>query len=105
MPIYSGSRYQGVDYTGTLDRNGKERKLLHDRRIFSLDDVKDDAIEHTVSGKERLDTIADTYYQDEDLWYLIADVNDVFYKDDVVPGQVLVIPNPEIVDDLRNNGE
>ena len=100
MAILRGSRYQGVPITGVRNVEGNERKFINDRRIFSLDDVGEDAIEHTLVGGEELDSLASRYYDDDKLYWLIADVNDILFPFDVEPGQVIVVPNPDIVRDL-----
>ena len=100
MAIYRGSRYEGVDKTGIKFADGSERVLLHDRRIFSNNDLGEDSIQHTVEAGEELDSIAYNFYGDDGLWWLIADVNDILYIFDVAPGDILTIPNPDIVSDL-----
>ena len=100
MPILRGSRYQGVPITGVRTADGKERKFINDRRIFSIDDVREDAIEHTIIGGQQLDNLADIYYKDDKLYWLIADVNDILFPLDIVPGQVVIVPNPDLVADL-----
>jgi len=100
VPILRGSRYQGVALTGIKDQDGKERKLINDRRIFSIKDVGEDAIEHTIVGQQQLDNLAEIYYKDDKLWWVIADVNDIFFMLDVVPGQTVIVPNPDIIADL-----
>ena len=98
--IFRGSRYESVAFTGVKTLDGKTRKMLHDRRIFSLDDVSDSAIEHVVQGEETLDALADRFYKDDRLWWIIADVNDILFAFDLQPGDILVIPDPNIVRDL-----
>jgi len=100
VPILRGSRYQGVPITGIRTDDGKERKFINDRRIFSLDDVREDALEHTLVGGEQLDNLADLYYKDDKLYWLIADVNDILFPLDIEAGQVIIIPNPDLVADL-----
>lgn len=97
MAILRGSRYQGVPITGVRTTDGVERKFLNDRKIFSLDDVRDDAIEHTIVGGQQLDTLAEIYYKNDKLYWLIADVNDILYPLDIVPGQIVIVPNPDLV--------
>ena len=100
MPIFSGSRYEGVDITGIKTLDGNIRKFLHDRRIFSREDIGPDSIEHVVSGDEQLDGLAETFYGDQNLWWLIADVNDIHFALDLAPGQRLLIPSPAVVAEL-----
>ena len=49
--------------------------------------------EHLVSGHERLDTLAQRYYSDPLLFWLICDANETIFPDDLmIPGRVLRIP-------------
>ena len=96
MTVLRGSRYEGVPYTGIQTEDCQIKKFLHDRRIISLDDVKTTAVEHTIVGEQQLDTLANLYYKDERLWWVIADVNDILFPLDVEPGQVVLIPDPAV---------
>jgi hypothetical protein len=98
--IFRGSRYEGVPFTGIKTLDGKTRKMLHDRRIYSIDDVTDLSIEHVVEGEETLDALAERFYKDDRLWWIIADVNDILFMFDVKAGDTLLIPDPDIVRDL-----
>jgi nucleoid-associated protein YgaU len=95
--IFRGSRYEGVAFTGIKTLDGKTRKMLHDRKIYSVDDVPDTSIEHVVVGEETLDSLADRFYKDDRLWWIIADVNDILFAFDITPGDILLIPDPNIV--------
>jgi len=49
--------------------------------------------EHRVAGHERLDSIAQRYYADPLLFWLICDANETIFPDDLlIPGRVLRIP-------------
>ena len=100
MPIFRGSRYEGVPYTGVKTRDGKTRKFLHDRRVFTQDDIGERAFEHVVVGQEQLDGLANLYYNDQNLWWLIADVNNIFFALDIQPGDILFIPEKDLVAEL-----
>ena len=91
---------QGVPFTGIKTVDGKTRKFLHDRRIFSKEDIGENAIEYVVQGDEELDSIADKFYGDDTLWWLIADVNDIEFIFDVAAGDIILIPTPFIVTEL-----
>ena len=48
---------------------------------------------HRVAGHERLDLIAQRYYSDPLLYWLICDANETIFPDDLlIPGRVLRIP-------------
>lgn len=48
---------------------------------------------HVIIQNERLDTIAYKYYKNSKLWWVIADVNNVFDPFDLSGFSTLVIPN------------
>lgn len=49
--------------------------------------------EHRVMAHERLDTLAQRYYGDPLLFWLICDANETIFPDDLmVPGRILRIP-------------
>ncbi len=96
MPILKGSRYEGVPITGIRYADGSERKFLNDRRIFGPADVGTNGVEHVIQGQETLDALANTFYGDDTLWWLIADVNNIFFMWDAGPGDTIIIPDPSI---------
>ncbi len=100
MPVFRGSRYEGVEFTGIKTRDGKTRKFLHDRRIFTREDIGDRGFEHIVSGQEELDSLADRFYDNQNLWWLISDVNDILFPLDLPRGTVLLIPDKSVLADL-----
>jgi len=100
MAILRGSRYEGVPFTGIKTTDGKTKKLLHDRRVFTREDIGQDFIEHTIEGEEELDALADRYYKNDELWWLIADVNNKFFMFDVTVGETIVVPSPSVLADL-----
>src|SRR5436190_18604056 len=50
------------------------------------------AAEHIVIGGETLDILAARYYGHEELWWRIADANDLDFLFELSPGDRLVIP-------------
>jgi nucleoid-associated protein YgaU len=100
MAILRGSRYEGVAFTGIRTVDGKTKKFLHDRRIFTLKDVGANTFEHMVKGQETLDGLAETFYENQNLWWLIADVNNILFALDLQPGTILKIPNRAVLADL-----
>lgn len=99
--ILRGSRYEGVRFTGIRTEDGKIRKFLHDRRVFTKEDIGARSFEHTVVGQETFDSLADSFYDDQELWWLIADVNDFLFPLDLKPGDVLLIPDKSVLAELR----
>ena len=98
--ILRGSRYEGVPFTGVRTVDGKIRKFLHDRRIFTKEDIGSNAFEHTVVGQETFDGLADEFYDDQSLWWLIADVNDFLFPLDLKAGDTLLIPDRSVLAEL-----
>lgn len=49
---------------------------------------------HTVLDGETLQNIANRYYQDSGLWYILADVNGIYNPiTDLKPGSQILVPN------------
>lgn len=103
MSIFSGSRYNSVkEYTPVVNRpDGKVRNFLHNRKVFSIDEVKENFTRYEVVNGDLIDKIAYEFYGDETLWWLIADVNNIDYAWDLRPGQILTIP-PETILQVKN---
>lgn len=99
MSIFRGSRYSTVkNFTDVkIKKTLKTKYLMHNRRVFSRNDVKENFVLHTVGIGEIIDKIAWTYYRDSTLWWIIADVNELDYAFDLYPGQILTIPNKDVL--------
>jgi hypothetical protein len=53
---------------------------------------------HRVLGSDRIDTLANDYYGDEEFWWVIAWANDLeILPTDLNEGAIIVIPDPEFV--------
>lgn len=100
MAVRPGSRYVGVAFTGVKGLDGITRKYIHDRRIYTAQDVGDRFIEHVVAGEEMLDALAEQYYNNQELWWFLADVNDIHFALDVPQGTKLKIPHKSVLADL-----
>ena len=98
--ILRGSRYENVPYTGIRDATCCIRKFLHDRHVYTQKDIGERAIEHPLTGQETLDSLAEQYYDKQSLWWLLADVNEIFFALDLEPGTVLIIPDEDLVREL-----
>ena len=58
----------------------------------------DGDIDHTVADRDRLDKLAQTHYQDELLFWVIAVRNNIDLPDaNLSPGDKIVIPDPVVV--------
>ena len=104
MPVFSGSRYEGLEYTAVTGQDLVTRKYLHLRESKTEEDVEPDWIVHEVSIGDDLDLLAYKYANNNasksKLWWLIAAVNGLLWPLDVEPGSDLMIP----VRDLASNG-
>ncbi len=100
MPVFHGSRYEGVAFSGIPGVDNTTRAWLHPRRPVRLDDISPDWILYTVVKGDTLDSIVYRYTQfnadKTKLWWLVADVNDLQFPLDIVPGQELIIPVREL---------
>ena len=96
MPIFRGSRYEGVEFTGVRDFRGNVRRTLHDRRSRGPEDLGDGAVVHTLQTDEELDLLAFRYGNKARLWWLIADANGIDFPLDLEPGTRLLIPDARI---------
>lgn len=96
MPIFKGSRYEGVEYTGIIGKDGIVRKFLHQRVPVSESDITTDVVVHTVDVTEELDQLAHRFAIKPLLWWLIADVNNIMFPLEIEPGSLLLIPVQEL---------
>ncbi len=46
MPIFRGSRYEGVEMTGVRGRDGRVRRTLHAREPLTPRDARESALVH-----------------------------------------------------------
>lgn len=87
--IFQGSRYDGVPVLRAIGADGVSRPTV----FGDVTDLSRRFLHHTVIEGDRIDTISFRYYGDPLLWWYIADANpEVFYPEDLQPGQSLRIP-------------
>lgn len=103
--IGRGSRYRQADVYASSDPGRSDDP---ERREFPIDGVRPHQStpieaplevrrEHRVSGHERLDMLAQRYYADPLLFWLICDANETIFPDDLmVSGRVLRIPRNKL---------
>ena len=101
MAIFLGSRYEGVDFTTVIDSDGNSRKFLHRRQHLSPQDITDFVVKELLTGEE-LDLISYNSYGDEKDYWVISDVNGIFFPLDLVFGQEIVVPSRDIKETVRN---
>lgn len=105
MPVFRGSRYDGVRFTGILGEDGKVRKFLHARRPFALDEVQNPIVIQNFQRGDELDALASRTAGKPRLWWIIADANNVLFPlsvdfdsddDGIKPGTEIAIPILEL---------
>lgn len=93
--IVRGSRYRQVDVYLSSDPGRADYPIagVRPHQAGPLEVRR----EHRVSGHERLDSLAQRYYEDPLLFWLICDANETIFPDDLmVPGRVLRIPRNKL---------
>lgn len=95
--IPRGSRYREADVYTSRDPERADHDIPgvrpHQRQAEPLDVRR----KHLVAGHERLDTLAQRYYGDPLMFWLICDANETIFPDDLmVPGRVLRIPRNKL---------
>ena len=98
MPVFKGSRYEGVKFTGILGKDGKVRKYLHGREPIKLADVKEPLVVHLLEQGEAIDELAWRAAGKPRLWWIVADVSNILFPLDVAPGTEIVVPTRELRD-------
>ena len=84
-----------------LDQNGKRR--LSSVIIPTPNRMSDD-LYIQITSPDRLDKLADTFYNDHKLWYVIAAANGLGKGSLMVPGEIILrIPNIQDVQTIINN--
>lgn len=100
MPVFEGSRYEEVSYTGITGQDLVTRKWLHPRVPIATEEVDPAWIIHTVVDGDDLDLLAYTYASDNadksKFWWIIAEVNNLLWPLDIEPGTDLIIPLREL---------
>jgi hypothetical protein len=90
--IARGSRYREADIYPSADPGRAEGYEIAGVRPHVAEPLEVRR-EHRVAGHERLDMLAQRYYADPLLFWLICDANETIFPDDLmVPGRVLRIP-------------
>jgi nucleoid-associated protein YgaU len=89
--IVRGGRYRLTDVYTSNDPGRADYPIAGVRPRQS--EVLETRREHRVAGHERLDMLAQRYYADPLLFYVICDANETIFPDDLlIPGRVLRIP-------------
>ena len=88
--FFKGSRYERVETDEYVDPKG--RVILY-KKVRFIPETKAQ-LGHRVRQGERLDHIAQRYYQDPERFWRISDANRATWPDDLIagPGRTLLIP-------------
>lgn len=97
MPVFKGSRYEGVRFTGILGKDGKVRKFLHPREPLSLAQVAEQVYIHKFEAGELIDELAWKAAGRPRLWWILADISDVLFPLEIESGSDIVIPTRELL--------
>jgi len=101
MPLFPNSAYRigenGKRITATkVARNGVDITFLHDRKKFTLDDMKGVVRLREVQTGELIDLVTFEKCAIATKWYIIADINELFYPDEeLTKGTRLLVPSTE----------
>ena len=101
MPVFKGSRYEGVKFTGILGKDGKVRKYLHPREPLKLSEMTQPVLIHEFQQGEVIDELAARAAGKPRLWWLIADVSDILFPLEIEPGTEIVIPKQDLLERLE----
>lgn len=101
MPVFKGSRYEGVRFTGILGKDGKVRRFLHPREPLRIEDLPGPTIVHAFQAGDQLDALAHRVAGKSRLWWVLGDVNHILFPLDLPGNTELVVP----VRELRERSE
>ena len=79
MPVFRGSRYDGVRFTGILGEDGKVRKFLHAREQLTLQELDEPVLIQDFQLNDELDALANRAAGKPRLWWVLADVNEILF--------------------------
>jgi nucleoid-associated protein YgaU len=85
-------RFSGQPVTEVLAPDGTTRRVVQ-LGLGGGQAVTGTALHRVVLG-DAIDAIARHYLGDESLWWTVLDVNPVRYPFDLVPGELLQLPEP-----------
>lgn len=93
MPVFKGSRYEGVEYDAIRDNTGQVRRILHPPPRVTLEELENDFQVRPVQSDDELDHIAFKFGAAERLWFVIADLNDIDFAWDLSDFKEIVVPD------------
>ena len=99
MAIFNGSRYAG-QHAVDLIKDNKRKVYIGLRDNFDKEKLKNKFSVYIVKEGDEIDLIAYKFGISPSQWWIIADLNDLFFAFDLHVGQSLIIPNQDILKDL-----
>jgi len=84
-------RYDGVDYSLIIDKEGVAKKFLHLATSRSADEIEDFGV-YEIENEEELDLVSKKLYGDSNLWYILAEVNEIDFIFDIEAGDKIIFP-------------
>lgn len=107
MAIYFGSRYASAKITAIKYKDGKVKKFVHGRKVFTENDIRNRSSIEVIDGSMELDLLSYNHYNNELKYWFIADVNNILFPlydsaligpNQVHIGSSIYIPS---IDDMR----
>ena len=80
MAIFSGSRYDGALLAEIVMPGGEKRPYVYDR-LRTFGGVGSRSSSEIFGRGDMLDAFAYQYLGNEDLWWVLADVNDIMFPE------------------------
>jgi len=102
MALFVGSRYRGLKVTEIIENDGTRKLFLHLRNTLNPETMKDKYSIYTVQQGDELDLIMKKHGMTPDQWWIIAELNNIFFAFDIAPGQKIVIPDISILENLSS---
>lgn len=89
MTIYTNSRYAGQTVLRVLNSDGVTYPTIY----YSAPSPPIRYLHYKVVLGDRLDNLANKFFNDPTLWWFIAQANpEIFYPDQLLPGSIIRIP-------------
>ena len=95
MPIFNGSRYQGISIQ-PIRMNGTVKPYIESRVALGPEVGITQSDIYEVKDGDKLDAIAWRFRGKPELWWIIAEANEIEFCFDIKAGQKLIIPPQEI---------
>jgi len=102
MPIFRGSRYEGLKFTSIINADGNESRFMHLRtNTVTMEDVGDDfKMFRQRSSEELIDLMAFNEYGKSRLGWVLAEVNNLSRFEELVLLDSIILPSKEFMADF-----